>query len=84
MLVEADPIAALEEIKEQINLPSFMDVIIMFCWSLWMQQNYLIFRGIPPSPAGCLQCFKKEFALVILIAKARYKEIMLEWIEAFV
>ena len=49
-----------------------------------MQRNDHIFRVLQPSQEACLQHFKKEFALVILIAKARYKEIMLEWIEAFV
>jgi len=72
----------LEAIKEQINLPFSMEVIIIFCWSLWKQRNDLILRGIQPTPHRCFQVFKKEFPLVILRAKAGHKEPMLEWLEA--
>jgi len=74
----------LENIKDQLHLPFSMEIIIMFCWSLWMQRNDLIFRGIQPSPLGCVQSFKREFALVILRAKSRAKDHMLEWLEALV
>jgi len=40
----------LEAVKEQINLPFFMEIIVTFCWSLWMQRSDFIFRGIHPSP----------------------------------
>jgi len=74
----------LEAIKIQINLPFSMDIIITFCWNIWMQRNDLIFQGIQPSPQCCMQLFKKDFALVTLRAKARYKDHMLEWLEALV
>ena len=73
VFVETNPFLALEEIKTQLHLPFFMDIIILFCWIIWMQRNDLIFKGIPPSPVRCLKTFIKEFALVILRAKARWK-----------
>jgi hypothetical protein len=82
--VETDPFLALEEIKAQLSLPFFMDIIILFCWSIWMQRNDLIFKGIQPTPAACFQHFKNEFVLAILKAKVRHKTTMLEWQEALV
>jgi len=77
ILIESDPMLALEEIKNQISLPFFMDIIIIFCWSLWMQRNDLIFRGIQPTPDRCLQGSKRELVLVILRAKTHFKEALL-------
>ena len=74
----------LEAMKDQINLPFSMDIIIIFCWNLWMQRNDFIFQRGQPSPQRCFQLFKKDFAIVILRAKARYKDHMLEWLEALV
>jgi hypothetical protein len=48
-----------------------------------MQRNDYIFKGIAPSIAGWLQTYKKQFALIILRAKARHKTVMFEWLEAF-
>jgi len=84
ILVESDTIMILEEIRDQLNLPFFMEITITFCWSLWMQRNDYIFRGVQPSSGNCLGFFKKEFALVILRAKPRYKESMSRWLEGLV
>ena len=84
IFVETDPFLAFEEIKTQLHVPFYMDIIILFCWSIWMQRNDFIFKGIPPSPDRCLHNFGKEFALVILRAKTRWKVLMSEWIETLV
>jgi hypothetical protein len=82
VFTEVDPFLALEEVRAQLNVPFFMDIIITFCWSIWMQRNDLIFKGIPLSVNTCFRNFKKEFALVILRAKSRHKVAMLQWLEA--
>jgi hypothetical protein len=79
-----DPFLALEKVKAQLGVHFFMDIIILFCWSVWMQRNDLIFRDIQPLPDACLNNFKKELALVILRAKSRYKVHMSEWLESLV
>ena len=84
ILVESEPLPALEEIREQINHRFYMDIIITFYWSLWMQRNDFIFRGLQPTPDRCIQHFKKEFGLVILRAKTRHKASMLQWLEGLV
>jgi len=62
----SNPFVTLEQFRDQLNVPFFMDVIIVMSWCIWMQRNDLIFRGILPSQAACLRHFKSEFALVIL------------------
>ena len=84
IFVETDPFMALEEVQNQLQIPFHMEVIILYCWSIWMQRNDYIFKGVPPSSDRCLQNFKKEFILVTHRAKARWKEAMLEWIETLV
>jgi hypothetical protein len=57
VLLEADPFLALNEVKAQLNVPFFMDIVIMFCWSIWMQRNDFIFRGFQPYPVACMRNF---------------------------
>ena len=76
------PFSELESIRNQLNVPFFMDIIIMFNWCIWMQRNDLIFKGLQPHPDNCYAHFKREFALVILRAKSRLKQPMTEWLEA--
>ena len=61
-----------------------MDIIIVMCWCIWMQRNDHIFKGIQPSVEAFLQHFREQFALVILRAKARFKDSMSSWLEAHV
>ena len=58
--------ATLEQLKQQLGVPFFMEIIIfMSLGCIWMQWNDFIFKGIHPSHDACFQHFKKEFALVI-------------------
>ena len=74
------PYITLEHFKQQLGVPFFMEIIILMSWCIWMQRNDLIFKGEQPSIDACYRHFKKEFALVILRAKTRHKEHMLEWL----
>jgi len=49
-----------------------------------MVHNDIIFKGIPHSVLHCKSIFKKEFALVILQAKAALHPQIDLWLEAFV
>jgi hypothetical protein len=49
-----------------------MDIIILMSWSIWMSRNDWIFKGIAPSIIDVTHWFKREFTLVILIAKPRF------------
>lgn len=73
-----------ESIKRQLHLPFSMEVLITMCWSIWSMRNDVIFRNIPHSVNRCKQVFKKEFALVILRAKAKYQPHIDLWLQSFV
>lgn len=77
-----DPQQTLLELKYQLRVPLFMDVIILMCWAIWMVRNDLIFRELQPSMQDCKQHFEKEFALAMLRAKRDLPELMDIWINA--
>lgn len=74
----------LEQLKLQLGVPFFMEIIVLMCWCIWMQRNDLMFKGIQPSQDSCRSHYVKEFVLVILRAKSRYKPLMSSWLEVFV
>jgi len=76
--------ATLEQFRTQLQVPFFMEIIIIMSWCIWMQRNDFIFRGIQPTQEACWQHFKKEFALVILRANIRKQPLMSSWLEAHV
>ena len=78
MFLEIDPFLALKETKALLNLPFYIDIIILFCWNIWMQRNDLIFKGVQISTVDYYRCFKDDFALDTQRAKARHKSAMLE------
>jgi hypothetical protein len=51
-----------------------MDIIIIICWSIWVEQNSWIFNGEDPSIQRCKATFKRELAFVVLRTKSRHKE----------
>ena len=77
-----DAFITLENLRTQLGVPFFMDIIITMCWCIWMQRNDLIFRGIQPTQDQCHRHFGMEFSLVILRAKANQKQFMSSWLEA--
>jgi hypothetical protein len=79
-----DPFIVLTSFRQQLHLPFSMDVIIIMSWSIWMARNNFIFNGLQPSLQLAKACFRKEFALVILRAKASLKYRMSLWQEAYV
>ena len=66
MVNQVDPFTTLDHFRIQLNVPFFLEIIIVMSWCIWMQRNDFIFRGIQPSQVSCWQHFKKELALVIL------------------
>ena len=64
--------------RRQLDIPFFMEVIILSCWGIWMTRNDLIFRNQHPSLQGCQNTFKKEFALALHRAKNSVVDLMNE------
>jgi hypothetical protein len=78
-----DPFQILEEFRTRLNVPFFMEVIIIMCWSIWIVRNNLIFRGQEASSQQCKQIFRQVFGLVILRAK-KYLPHISSWLEQLV
>jgi hypothetical protein len=79
-----DTCSIIESFRNQLNLPFFMEIIITMCWSIWTMRNDAIFRGIPHSVHRCKLFFRKEFARIILRAKATFHPLIDSWLGTFV
>jgi hypothetical protein len=51
---------------------------------IWEVRNDAIFRGIAPSVQSCKRIFKREFAWVILWARASFHPFISQWLETYV
>ena len=67
--------------RRQLDLPFFMEIIILGCWGIWMARNDFIFRNIQPSLQACQFAFKKEFVLALHRAKSSHFDLMKQWID---
>ena len=52
----ANPFLNLERLKNQLNQPFFMEVIILLSWAIWMTRNNKIFQA-----SQCLNTGLQEF-----------------------
>jgi hypothetical protein len=75
-----DPFQNLQSFKDQLQVPFFMEIIILMCWMIWKARNDLIFRQIAPNIQMSKQSFKDEFSLLLLRAKKRYFPRINQWI----
>ena len=66
--------------RRQLNIPFFMEIIILGCWGIWMSRNDFIFRQLTPSVQGGQGILKKELALATHRAKNSIKEQFQAWI----
>nr|TKW21616.1 hypothetical protein SEVIR_4G130700v2 [Setaria viridis] len=64
--LDHEPYVVLESFKAELQVPFFMEIIIIMSWCIWMVRNDHIFKGIAPSLSACLQHFKFIFAKVML------------------
>lgn len=62
----------LELFTRQLQVPFFMEVIILMCWTIWQARNGLIFDNRLPSLRQAKRDFRSEFALLMIHAKRSY------------
>jgi sulfur transfer complex TusBCD TusB component (DsrH family) len=79
-----DILHILESIKMQLNQTFFMEIVVTMCWAIWIMRIDIIFKNISQSAQRCKYVFKKEFALVILRAKAALHPSIDLWLDSFV
>jgi hypothetical protein len=73
-------VEAFANLKQQLNVPFFIEVIILMTWSIWKCRNGWIFENLDPTVQHCKNEFKKELLLVIHRAKGKYDSTILDWL----
>jgi hypothetical protein len=58
--------------RRQLQVPFYMEVIIIMSWTIWQMRNNLIFNNKPCSLQEASRVFKLEFALLLHRAKRSY------------
>lgn len=75
-----DPFVNLEHLRDQINRPFFMEIIVLLSWAIWMTRNNKILKQINASIQGCKALFLLEMDAMLLHAKKAYSPRLQEWI----
>jgi hypothetical protein len=65
---------ATRHIKRNLGLPFAMNIIIIMCWSIWMERNAWIFNNIAPSVDNYKANLKRDLPLVIHRTKKGKRE----------
>ena len=86
IIPQIDDITITDHFKAMLHLPFFMEIIVTMIWSIWEVRNDAIFRNMAPSIQSFKRIFRREFAWVIHIlrAKANYKPFISQWLEVHV
>ncbi|GJM99086.1 hypothetical protein PR202_ga16152 [Eleusine coracana subsp. coracana] len=59
----------IKRIKNSLQVPFYMEIIIIISWYIWKQMNGWLFNNEDPSVHEFFRAFKMEFSLVIHRAK---------------
>lgn len=81
MDLQQQPYEILSSIKNQLQVPFFMEIIVIMSWCIWMARNDWIFKAIHPSYQGKKMRFKHIYTLVLHRVKDTWKQPMSEWLE---
>jgi hypothetical protein len=81
---QGELLLCLESFRDQLQVPFFMEVIILMCWTIWQMRNGLIFNNRPPSLQQAKGDFKSEFALLLFRAKQSYFPRVELWLNSLV
>jgi hypothetical protein len=68
----ANPEETSANLKQQLNVPFSMEIIILMTWSIWKCRNEWLFENKDPTVQHCKNKFIKELLLVIHIARGKY------------
>ena len=73
---------AISDLKDRINLPFSMDIIILAAWAIWIVRNNKIFNNQNPSFLSWKATYLQELRLVSHRMKKRHSESFKEWIQS--
>ena len=76
-----DPFQMLQSFKDQLQVPFFMEIITLMCWTIWKARNDLVFRQTEPSLQSSKSFFfRSELELLSLRGKRCYSPSSNQWI----
>lgn len=79
-----NPFQIFEDFRRQLNVPFFMEIIIIMSWRIWAIRNDAIFRRIPASSSRCLEIFRLTFCWLLWRAKKKYFPHIKLWLKQLV
>jgi hypothetical protein len=77
----ANPEEAAANLKQQLNVPFSMEIIILMTWSIWKCCNAWLFQNKDPTVQQCKHEFTKELLLVTHRALGRFDSDIPEWLQ---
>jgi hypothetical protein len=76
-----NPADAAANLKQQLNVPFSMEIVILMTWSIWKCRNAWLFQDKDPTVQQCKNEFTKELHLVTHRAKGRFDSTIPEWLQ---
>jgi hypothetical protein len=74
---------AINDIKNKLQLPFAMDIIVLATWSIWIVRNNKIFNNQRASFASWNAILHEELRMLGHRIKNNYKEHFFSWLEEF-
>ena len=68
-------------IKQQLQVPFFMEVIILMTWSTCKCRNEWLFDNTHPTIEDCKSIFRNELLMVINRARAKFEHTIFQWLQ---
>jgi hypothetical protein len=70
-------------LKLSLNVPFFMELIMLITWAIWTTRNDFIFKSTPPSLYRCRRKFKDEVLLLLHKTTRKSYAGLKSWVERF-
>lgn len=68
-------------IKLKLQVPFFMEIIILMSWSIWTTRNDWIFKDLDPTVENCKRRFILEMSLLSHMAKPELVAALETWLQ---
>jgi hypothetical protein len=72
---------SIKDIKDKLQVPFSMDIIILASWSIWIVRNNKVINNQRPRFNNWKAIFHDELRLLKFRIKNRYKEQFFSWLE---
>ena len=73
---------AYQDLKEKLNVPFFMEIIILGSWAIWISRNNKFFEHIQPSFQGWKAIFFEELKWLEYRIKQKFAHQFRAWIDS--